>query len=218
MQPWPSGAQALLVLPKRYLACRLLEPHQPVMPVVSYMMDAANGSIEYDVVKQDDQAISTLSLSGPMDALCPQASSFGLLRCLGHQHIGGKCMRLINQDTGEELCRSCPSYGSANRHVAGNEQGYLVKMSEAALGHPKQIMPGANVTIESDYDASVDHFGVMALFFLDLVDFDKSCPGPVTAFTGALYFVCKVCCIACFRYQNTRLRLASVHKLDTQTD
>ena len=170
---------------KTSVACRLLEPNQPVVPVVSYMMDAANGSIEFDVVKQHGQEqISTISLSGPMDALCPQASSFGLLRCLGHQHIGGKCMRLINQDTGDELCRSCPSYGSANRHVAGDEQGYLVKMSEAALGNPKQILPGTNVTIESDYDASVDHFGVMALFFLDLVDFDQSCPGPVTALTG----------------------------------
>ena len=133
---------------------------------------------------QSGQDISTLALSGPIDALCPQSSSFGLLRCLGHQHIGGRCVRLINADTGEELCRSCPSYGTADRTMPGNEQGYLVKMSEATMEAPLHILPGTNVTIESDYDASVDHFGVMALFFLDLVDFDKSCPGPITTSTG----------------------------------
>ena len=147
-------------------------------------MDAANGSIEYDIVKQPEENISTLSLSGPIDAMCPQSSSFGLLRCLGHQHIGGRCMRLIDQDTGIELCRSCPSYGTDDKDVPGNEKNYLVKMSEAAMQNPLYIQPGTNVTVESDYDASVDHFGVMALFFLDLVDFDKSCPGPITASTG----------------------------------
>lgn len=155
-----------------------------MVPVVSYMMDAANGTIEYDVVKQPGQNVSTLSLSGPIDAMCPQSSSFGLLRCLGHQHIGGRCMRLIDQNSGKELCRSCPSYGTDAGDLPGNEQGYLVKMSEAVMQTPLHIQPGTNVTIESDYDASVDHFGVMALFFLDLVNFDKSCPGPITASTG----------------------------------
>lgn len=163
-----------------------------MIPVVSYMLDGANGTIEYDVVKQSGQDISTLSLSGPLDARCPQSSSFGLLRCLGHQHIGGRCMRLINQDSGELLCESCPSYGKADRNVSGDEQGYLVKMSEAIRETPLHIQPGTNVTIESDYDASVDHFGVMALLFLDLVDFDESCPGPVTASTGKRCPTCQV--------------------------
>lgn len=157
------------------------------------MMDAANGSIEYDVVKQPGRDINTVSLSGPMDALCPQSSAFGLLRCLGHQHVGGKCMRLINQDTGVELCRSCPSYGTADRGVAGDESGYLVKMSEAVMETPLQILPGTNVTIESDYDSSVDHFGVMALFFLEMVNFNKSCPGVVTASTGEQHLARRVC-------------------------
>ncbi len=167
----------------------MLEPSSPVVPVISYMMDANNGSIEYDVVRRPGHETTLLSQSGPMDAMCPQNSSFGILRCLGHQHIGGQCMRLINQDTGEELCSSCPSYGSSsNRDAVGDERGYLVAMSKAVMQQPKRIMPGTNVTIESVYDPSVDHFGVMSLFFLDLVDFDTSCPGPVTATTGELYF------------------------------
>ena len=102
-------------------------------------------------------------------------------RCLGHQHIGGQCMRLINEDTGEVLCSSCPTYGASDsRATVGEERGYLVKMSQTAFDQPKQILPGTNVTIESEYDPSANHFGVMALFFVDLVDFDTSCPGPVS--------------------------------------
>lgn len=169
------------------MLCRTLEPSRPVIPVISYMMDANNGSIEYDVVRQAGQHTSVLSQSGPIDAMCPQTSSFGILRCLGHQHIGGQCMRLTNQDTGEELCSSCPTYGlSASREAVGDEHGYLVAMSQTVMEEPKQILPGTIVTIESVYDSSLDHFGVMALFFLDLVDFDTSCPGPVTVTTGTL--------------------------------
>lgn len=170
------------------ISYRTLEPSRPVIPVISYMMDANNGSIEYDVVRQAGQHTSVLSQSGPIDAMCPQTSSFGILRCLGHQHIGGQCMRLTNQDTGEELCSSCPTYGlSASREAVGDEHGYLVAMSQTVMEEPKQILPGTIVTIESVYDSSLDHFGVMALFFLDLVDFDTSCPGPVTATTGSAF-------------------------------
>ncbi|DBA67434.1 TPA: hypothetical protein ACH3X2_001720 [Trebouxia sp. C0005] len=157
---------------------RVLEPNTTVVPVKPYMMDAVNGSIEYDLVQQAGSQTGKVLSSGPMDAQCPQTSSFGLLRCLGHQHIGGQCLRLINTDTGEELCTSCPTYGaSSSRAAVGDEDGYLVAMSRAAFSPPKQIMPGTNVTIESAYDVSQNHFGVMALFFLDLVDFDTRCPG-----------------------------------------
>lgn len=70
--------------------------------------------------------------------------------------------------------------------AVGNEQGYLVGMSQAVMETPLQMLPGQNVTIESNYDATDDHFGVMALFFLDLVGFNSSCPGPVTPATGPL--------------------------------
>ncbi|KAL0040880.1 hypothetical protein WJX79_008506 [Trebouxia sp. C0005] len=157
---------------------KVLEPNTTVVPVKPYMMDAVNGSIEYDLVQQAGSQTGKVLSSGPMDAQCPQTSSFGLLRCLGHQHIGGQCLRLINTDTGEELCTSCPTYGaSSSRAAVGDEDGYLVAMSRAAFSPPKQIMPGTNVTIESAYDVSQNHFGVMALFFLDLVDFDTRCPG-----------------------------------------
>ena len=146
------------------MLCRVLEPNMTVVPVHSFMMDAVNGSIEYDLIQQASSRTGKVLQSGPMDAQCPQSSSFGLLRCLGHQHIGGQCLRLINQDTGEELCSSCPTYGASDRAAVGDEDGYLVAMSRAAFSPPKQILPGTNVTIESVYDVSQNHFGVMALF------------------------------------------------------
>lgn len=97
-------------------------------------------------------------------------------------------MRLIDTDTGNVICSSCPTYGNASDATAvGNEKGYLVSMSQAVMEEAVQISPGQNVMLESDYDVSEDHFGVMALFFLDLVGFDSSCPGPVTATTGECY-------------------------------
>ena len=85
------------------------------------MLDAANGSIEYDVVKQPGQNLSTLQLSGPLDARCPQSEPYGILRCLGHQHIGGQCMRLLDADTGDVLCSSCPTYGTSTDPGAAGE-------------------------------------------------------------------------------------------------
>lgn len=101
-------------------------------------------------------------------------------------------MRLIDSDSGDTICSSCPTYGNATEATAvGNEKGYLVSMSQAVMEQPVQIRPGQNVTLESVYDTSEDHFGVMALFFLDLVGFDSSCPGAVTAQTGKEHYLAK---------------------------
>ena len=54
------------------------------------------------------------------------------------------------------------------------------------MTEPMVIQPGTVVRIEALYDSSVNHFGVMALWFLDLVSFDTSCPGPQDTFSGEL--------------------------------
>jgi len=64
-------------------------------------------------------------------------------------------MRLIDTDTGDVICSSCPTYGNASDATAvGNEKGYLVSMSQAVMEESVQISPGQNVTLESDYDVS----------------------------------------------------------------
>ena len=34
------------------------------------------------------------------------------MRCVGHQHIGSRCITLFNAETDEKICQSCPVYGN----------------------------------------------------------------------------------------------------------
>jgi hypothetical protein len=72
--------------------------------------------------------------------------------------------RLCFQD-GRVICSSIPSYGNGNE--AGNEAGYIVGMSTC---YPKsgsvKIIDGETLTLESIYNNTKEHAGVMALFYL----------------------------------------------------
>lgn len=46
------------------------------------------------------------------DADCPQQEEFEIVRCVGHQHIGSRCITLYNAETNEKICQSCPVYGN----------------------------------------------------------------------------------------------------------
>ena len=46
------------------------------------------------------------------DADCPQQEEFEIVRCVGHQHIGSRCITLFNAETDEKICQSCPVYGN----------------------------------------------------------------------------------------------------------
>jgi len=66
---------------------------------------------------------------------------------------------------GRVICSSIPSYG--NESEAGNETGYIVGMSTC---YPKpgsvKIIDGETLTLESIYNNSQEHNGVMGLFYL----------------------------------------------------
>lgn len=47
-----------------------------------------------------------------VDYRCPQSAPFTLLRCSGHQHIGGGCIEVADANSGHVLCRSCPKMGT----------------------------------------------------------------------------------------------------------
>lgn len=47
--------------------------------------------------------------------------------------------------------------------VAGNEKGYVVKMTDDVLSPPYVIKPGTKVRIESAYDGTQHRTGVMGL-------------------------------------------------------
>lgn len=83
---------------------------------------------------------------------------------VAHQHSGGIGSTLYGQD-GRVICSSIPSYGNGNE--AGNEAGYIVGMSTC---YPQpgsvKIIDGETLTLESSYNNSQEHTGVMGLFYL----------------------------------------------------
>ena len=53
------------------------------------------------------------------DADCPQQEEFEIVRCVGHQHIGSRCITLFNAETNEKICQSCPVYGNVTGAWSG---------------------------------------------------------------------------------------------------
>ncbi len=47
-----------------------------------------------------------------MDGGCEQEHEFEIVRCSGHQHVGSRCITLFNAENGEQICKSCPVYGT----------------------------------------------------------------------------------------------------------
>ncbi|BDA50791.1 hypothetical protein COCOBI_17-0080 [Coccomyxa sp. Obi] len=146
------------------------------------LLDVANGSIEYDVFEEGPGSVDTKTLTAPFDQHCPQVFPFGLLRCTGHQHIGGICMEIVDTEAGHVICTSCSVYGnSTSADTPGQEKGYLVEMTDDTLVPPYPLKPGQNVTIVSKYNADKNHFGVMALWILTVTNWDPTCPGGAPA-------------------------------------
>ena len=51
--------------------------------------------------------------------------------------------------------------GAARAGEAGNEKGYVVRMTDDNLATPYKIMPGTRVRLESAYDGTSRRTGVM---------------------------------------------------------
>ncbi|KAJ6347750.1 hypothetical protein OIU76_004272 [Salix suchowensis] len=87
-----------------------------------------------------------------------------VIYAVAHQHVGGIGSTLYGQD-GNIICTSKPIYGNGNE--AGNEDGYIVGMSTC---YPEpgsvKITAGENLTLESNYNNTNKHTGVMGLFYI----------------------------------------------------
>lgn len=87
---------------------------------------------------------------------------------VAHQHTGGVGSTLYGGG-GQAICSSIPAYG--NGTDAGDEAGYIVGMSTC---YPEpgsvSISNGETLVLESHYNASKRHTGVMGLFYLVLAD------------------------------------------------
>ncbi|KAF3441399.1 hypothetical protein FNV43_RR15313 [Rhamnella rubrinervis] len=87
---------------------------------------------------------------------------------VAHQHTGGIGSTLYRKD-GRVLCSSLPIYGTGNE--AGNEAGYIVGMS-TCYPHPGsvKIIGGETLILESNYNSTRTHTGVMGLFYILVAD------------------------------------------------
>ncbi|CAJ2677956.1 unnamed protein product [Trifolium pratense] len=83
---------------------------------------------------------------------------------VAHQHSGGIGSTLYGHD-GRVICSSIPIYGNGNE--AGNEAGYVVGMSTC---YPQpgsvKINDGETLTLESNYNNTKEHTGVMGHFYI----------------------------------------------------
>jgi len=132
-------------------------------PVTAVVVDV-HGDIEYDIAPENGtNPLSVSSHTYALDYFCPQDGPYQLIKCWGHQHIGGRCIRVTDVKTGALICESCPVYGNDSSNPPGNEKGYLVGMSATVHDPPVTIQPGQQVHIEAIYDASEPYGGVMSL-------------------------------------------------------
>jgi hypothetical protein len=82
----------------------------------------------------------------------------------GHQHIGGRNIRLINTTAGARdavVCESVPTYGT-QRGVVGNEKGFIVKISHCEFDPPLRLAAGQSYVLRSEYGADMDNFAPAA--------------------------------------------------------
>merc|ERR1711907_419092 len=61
----------------------------------------------------------------------------GLVYAVGHLHVGGLSLDLYDDETGELIFHSEPTYGDGLD--AGNEKGYLVGMSDCVFDPPRAM-------------------------------------------------------------------------------
>ncbi|XP_062091495.1 uncharacterized protein LOC133797568 [Humulus lupulus] len=151
-----------------------------VLPLKIYILDVTdtwNGlnsakhdcQIEYEVVEScndtgmtGDRCIDTKStrVSIPTGGYVVYGAA--------HQHPGGAGSTLYGED-GRVICSSNPIYGKGKE--AGNEAGYVVGMSAC---YPKpgsvKILDGETLVLESKYNSTQSHTGVMALFHIFIAD------------------------------------------------
>eukprot|EP00939_MAST-03C_sp_MAST-3C-sp1_P004117 g4117.t1 len=139
-------------------------------------------STYYEVLRNDDEPehLSSTEFVVPQDMTIRSA--------IGHQHTGALNISLFLND--KFLCASFPTYGT-EEGVAGNEKGYLVKMSRCvddATTGPVPMKKGDRVRLDAYYYVGSDdprlaysdgtHLNVMAYMYTAYsIDGDASAAG-----------------------------------------
>jgi len=159
----------------------------------------ALGQIEYDIPqcnpRVDEECLHTLvsyqylDVPGKGTFLDPTAGGMTpeeaaeidagrqveIVYAVGHQHLGAAPVgiKLFKDATNELLCSSTPILGTGTE--PGNERGYLVGMTPCIWGTPGGQAPprlrrDTVVRVESTYNNTNPHYGVMSLWLMNLAD------------------------------------------------
>ncbi|CAL0304628.1 unnamed protein product [Lupinus luteus] len=118
-----------------------------------------NCQVEYDIEAKVGSSYSDIKKGS-----FSMATGGFVVYAVAHQHSGGLGSTLYGQD-GRILCTSTPKYGTGKE--VGNEEGYIVGMSTCypQLGSIK-INNGEILTLQSNYNSSISHTGVVAHFYV----------------------------------------------------
>ncbi|EIE18154.1 hypothetical protein COCSUDRAFT_68383 [Coccomyxa subellipsoidea C-169] len=148
--------------------------------------DIVGGRVEYDITApQGPNTTLRRVYDAVIDGACPQKKPFEVVRCTAHQHVGSQCMYLYNLDTDDLICKSCPVYGT-QPGVPGDEEGYVVKMTDGEPSPPYLIAPGTNVRLFSDYDGAERRLGVMGLMSVWVAGLESECTGQFGAMSNMM--------------------------------
>ncbi|XP_058092873.1 uncharacterized protein LOC131239274 [Magnolia sinica] len=164
-------------------AVKWVDWDESIVPAKIYILDATDSGERENSTDQNAPLVGCQveyqveSCSASMEkGLCVDAKKTSVVMPRGgnviygvaHQHAGGVGSTVYGQD-GRVICSSIPIYGDGNE--VGNEDGYVVGMSTC---YPKpgsvKIMDGEVLTLESNYNNSQMHAGVMGLFYMLVAD------------------------------------------------
>ena len=82
---------------------------------------------------------------------------------VGHLHVGGRNIRLLNVTGGVDpsnapvVCESRAEYGDET-NVAGNEAGFLTRMTRCAFDPPARLRAGEAYVVRAEYGADRDKY------------------------------------------------------------
>jgi len=135
-----------------------------------------SANIEYDIPKcpkgtPPERCVHIATSVEPIDL--PEGADpdelIELVHAAGHMHVGGMHMDLIDDLTGQLVCRATPTYGTSDK--AGDEAGYLVGIQPcvwgpAPLQPPPRFKRSHPVRTVAYYNSTTPHTGVMSLWLM----------------------------------------------------
>ena len=93
----------------------------------------------------------------------PPGAAYDATRMVGHLHVGGRNVRLLNVTGGVDpseapvVCESRPEYGD-EPNVAGDEAGFLVRMTRCDFDPPARLRAGEAYVVRAEYGADRDEY------------------------------------------------------------